>query len=210
MSGDNDRPVLDQINLVVRDMDAMLAFYRTLGVEIGPTLPQWEHHHRTASTPGGLDFDLGEAMRRAVVQDQGCRRRIAGAERNGEQRANVFLTVGGGPFLEQRQHEDIFDGEGARRQVGWRAGLVRCRNGLPGERLRYAVECADLPDAVLADAPDGVAVRGEETPRDPEQCRRDVVDLWGPEQRPGCGHYRQQPLLKGIALVLSSGHAKGL
>ena len=58
MSGDNDRPVLDQINLVVRDMDAMLVFYRTLGVEIGPTLPQWEHHHRTASTPGGLDFDL--------------------------------------------------------------------------------------------------------------------------------------------------------
>jgi len=58
MTDADDRPVLDQINLVVRDMDTMIAFYRRLGVEIASTLPQWEHHHRNASTPGGLDFDL--------------------------------------------------------------------------------------------------------------------------------------------------------
>ena len=54
----DDIPVLDQINLVVSDMDASIAFYRRLGLEIGPSLPEWERHHRTVSTPDGIDFDL--------------------------------------------------------------------------------------------------------------------------------------------------------
>ena len=54
----DDRPVLDQINLVVRDMNAMLDFYRTLGIEITPTEPPWDRHHRTLSTSAGIDFDL--------------------------------------------------------------------------------------------------------------------------------------------------------
>jgi uncharacterized glyoxalase superfamily protein PhnB len=57
----NDRPVLDQINLVVGDMDAMLDFYRELGVEIAPTISPWDRHHRTVSTPEGFDFDLDSA-----------------------------------------------------------------------------------------------------------------------------------------------------
>jgi catechol 2,3-dioxygenase-like lactoylglutathione lyase family enzyme len=57
----DDRPVLNQINLVVRDMDTMVEFYSRLGVEIAPTpapWAQWDRHHRTVSTPEGLDFDL--------------------------------------------------------------------------------------------------------------------------------------------------------
>lgn len=54
----DDRPVLNQINLVVRDMDAMIEFYRKLGAEIAPTEPPWDRHHRTLSMPDGLDFDL--------------------------------------------------------------------------------------------------------------------------------------------------------
>jgi uncharacterized glyoxalase superfamily protein PhnB len=54
----DDRPVLDQVNLVVRDMAAMLDFYAQLGVEIAPTTPVWERHHRTVPMPTGLDFDL--------------------------------------------------------------------------------------------------------------------------------------------------------
>jgi catechol 2,3-dioxygenase-like lactoylglutathione lyase family enzyme len=54
----DDRPVLNQINLVVRDMDAMIGFYERLGVEVAPTAPPWDRHHRTLSTPDGLDFDL--------------------------------------------------------------------------------------------------------------------------------------------------------
>ena len=54
----DDRPVLNQINLVVRDMDAMTEFYGKLGAEIAPTAPPWDRHHRTLSMPDGLDFDL--------------------------------------------------------------------------------------------------------------------------------------------------------
>jgi catechol 2,3-dioxygenase-like lactoylglutathione lyase family enzyme len=61
MSDQHNGPVLDQINIVVRDMETMTAFYRRLGVEIAPTVPQWERHHRNASTPGGLDFDFDSA-----------------------------------------------------------------------------------------------------------------------------------------------------
>jgi uncharacterized glyoxalase superfamily protein PhnB len=53
-----DRPVLDQINLVVGDMEATADFYRRLGVEIAPTAPPWDEHHRTVEMPEGLDFDL--------------------------------------------------------------------------------------------------------------------------------------------------------
>jgi uncharacterized glyoxalase superfamily protein PhnB len=52
------RPVLDQINLVVGDMPAMVEFYRALGVEIEDTEPPWDSHHRTVSTTGDLDMDL--------------------------------------------------------------------------------------------------------------------------------------------------------
>src|SRR5437867_4139863 len=52
------RPIPDQINLVVRDMDASLAFYRRLGVDLPDRAPQWDPHHRSANVDGGLDFDL--------------------------------------------------------------------------------------------------------------------------------------------------------
>ena len=54
----DERPVLDQINLVVGDMDASLAFYRRLGVDIPDREPKWDAHHRSANVGGGLDFDL--------------------------------------------------------------------------------------------------------------------------------------------------------
>jgi catechol 2,3-dioxygenase-like lactoylglutathione lyase family enzyme len=42
-------------------MDAMLAFYERLGVEIEPTFAPWDRHHRTIATPPDLDFDLDSA-----------------------------------------------------------------------------------------------------------------------------------------------------
>jgi catechol 2,3-dioxygenase-like lactoylglutathione lyase family enzyme len=55
---ESERPVLDQINVVVRDMDAMVAFYERLGCPIANYEPAWDRHHRTVSTGGELDFDL--------------------------------------------------------------------------------------------------------------------------------------------------------
>ena len=55
---ENERPVLDQINLVVNDMDAMIEFYRRLGLNIDDGGADWNPHHRTASDAGlDLDFD---------------------------------------------------------------------------------------------------------------------------------------------------------
>ncbi len=52
------RPVLDQLNIVVRDMDAAVDFYRRLGIEIPETLPAWQAHHRTADMGGEVDLEL--------------------------------------------------------------------------------------------------------------------------------------------------------
>ena len=54
----NDRPVLDQINLVVGNMTAMLDFYRHLGLDIDEPPAPWDEHHRTAQSPEGIDFEL--------------------------------------------------------------------------------------------------------------------------------------------------------
>ena len=53
-----DRPVFNQINLVVSDMAASIKFYERLGIEIQPTIAPWDRHHRTLGAPDGLDFDL--------------------------------------------------------------------------------------------------------------------------------------------------------
>lgn len=54
----SDGPVLDQINLVVSDMEATVAFYRRLGLDIPDTDPDFQAHHRSARLPGGIDFDI--------------------------------------------------------------------------------------------------------------------------------------------------------
>ena len=50
--------MLDQLNLVVGDMEAMVGFYRALGVELPDAPAPWDQHHRSSSTTGGLDLDL--------------------------------------------------------------------------------------------------------------------------------------------------------
>jgi len=51
-------PVFHGLNLVVRDMEAAIAFYRRLGVTIRDTDPEWMPHHRNMVTPDGVDLDL--------------------------------------------------------------------------------------------------------------------------------------------------------
>ena len=54
-------PKLEQLNLVVRDMEATLAFYRRLGLEI-PDSSVWRTasgaHHVNLHLPNGLSLDL--------------------------------------------------------------------------------------------------------------------------------------------------------
>jgi catechol 2,3-dioxygenase-like lactoylglutathione lyase family enzyme len=66
----DEPPVLDQVNLVVSDMAATVDFYRLLGLDVAAAEPPWDRHHRTASSPPGLDMDL-DSSAFAAVWDQG-------------------------------------------------------------------------------------------------------------------------------------------
>ncbi len=54
----DERPVLDQVNLVARDVAAMLAFYEQLGVEIPPGEAPWDQHHVTLERGERLHLDV--------------------------------------------------------------------------------------------------------------------------------------------------------
>jgi len=52
---------LEQINIVVRDMEKAVAFYRLLGVtipEIGPEWAEWARHHVNGETANGVRVEL--------------------------------------------------------------------------------------------------------------------------------------------------------
>ena len=66
----DDRPVLDQINLVVRNMGPVVEFYRLLGVEIDEPSAPWDEHHRTVEAAGGLDLDI-DSCRFATQWNEG-------------------------------------------------------------------------------------------------------------------------------------------
>ena len=68
-------PVIDQINLVVRDMEATLRFYRAAGLDI-PERNVWRTdsgaHHVNVKMPGGMDLELDSAAL-ANVYNRGWR-----------------------------------------------------------------------------------------------------------------------------------------
>jgi catechol 2,3-dioxygenase-like lactoylglutathione lyase family enzyme len=78
------KPVLAQLNLVVRDMEATVAFYRTLGLDI-PDAKLWRsasglHHVDLELANGfGLDFDSHEV---AKVYNAAWRRPEGGGSRS--------------------------------------------------------------------------------------------------------------------------------
>jgi uncharacterized glyoxalase superfamily protein PhnB len=52
-------PALAQINIVVRDMQTSLAFYRLLGLTIREIpLPEWAAHHASAVTANGVQVEF--------------------------------------------------------------------------------------------------------------------------------------------------------
>ncbi|MDQ6698499.1 MAG: VOC family protein [Actinomycetota bacterium] len=63
-------PILNQVNLVVSDMEAAVAFYRRLGVAVPDADPAWDDDHRAATMPGGVELDLDSA-RSVKMWDKG-------------------------------------------------------------------------------------------------------------------------------------------
>ena len=66
----DERPVLNQFNLVVRDMAATIAFYRRLGLSIEEGQADWSSHHRTAVMAEGIDLDF-DSVEFARQRDSG-------------------------------------------------------------------------------------------------------------------------------------------
>jgi catechol 2,3-dioxygenase-like lactoylglutathione lyase family enzyme len=74
-----DRPVLDQVNLVVRNMAEMTEFYATLGLEVPLVEPPWDGHHTELGVgPGSADFEL-DSFTSAVTWNQGWKAGTTGA-----------------------------------------------------------------------------------------------------------------------------------
>lgn len=65
-------PRFNQLNLVVADMAASVAFYRRLGLNIPDAVPEWAAHHRTVEQEDdtGIDLDL-DSIEFARTWDQG-------------------------------------------------------------------------------------------------------------------------------------------
>ena len=52
-------PMLNQLNLIVRDVPAALAFYRRLGLDIEEAShPDWARHHATVTMANGMRLEL--------------------------------------------------------------------------------------------------------------------------------------------------------
>lgn len=64
------KPVLDQLNIVVPDMDAAVAFYQLLGVQVDDTMAEWQPHHRGLARGEGTDADL-DSQTFAAVWNEG-------------------------------------------------------------------------------------------------------------------------------------------
>jgi uncharacterized glyoxalase superfamily protein PhnB len=54
----NDTLKIDQLNVVVEDMEAAVAFYRSLGFDVEQSGDEWDAHHRRVKAGGAVDFDL--------------------------------------------------------------------------------------------------------------------------------------------------------
>ena len=61
---------LDQVNIVVRDMDAMGDFYGRLGLDLAGNRGPWAPHHRNAVTADGARIDL-DSPAFAATWDEG-------------------------------------------------------------------------------------------------------------------------------------------
>ena len=58
---DLPRPAPNQYSLVVSDMEASVAFYRRLGLDIPDVDLRWQNHHRSARLTSAVQFDFDSA-----------------------------------------------------------------------------------------------------------------------------------------------------
>jgi catechol 2,3-dioxygenase-like lactoylglutathione lyase family enzyme len=108
-----ESPKMDQVNLVVTDMEATVAFYRRLGLTIPDLKDEFQAHHRSARTPGGLDldFDSVEFARHWDKRWRGGAGQVIGFKVESRERVDALyadLTAAG--YAGQQEPYDAFWG----------------------------------------------------------------------------------------------------
>ncbi|HZT67388.1 MAG TPA: VOC family protein [Acidimicrobiales bacterium] len=112
MTDPEGRPILDQFNLVVTDMEATVAFYRRLGLSIPDTDPEWQPHHRNAQNPGGIDLDF-DSVSFARHWDKGWRggMGVLGFKVDSRERVDeIYADLTGAGYAGQQAPYDAFWG----------------------------------------------------------------------------------------------------
>ncbi len=105
-------PILDQVNLVVTDMEATVAFYRRLGLTIPDTDPVWQSHHRNAQLPGGIDLDF-DSVTFARHWDKGWQggMGVLGFKVDSRERVDeIYADLTGAGYAGQQEPYDAFWG----------------------------------------------------------------------------------------------------
>lgn len=105
-------PVPDQVNLVVSDMDAAVAFYRRLGLTIPDTDPAWQGHHRSARLAAGVDLDF-DSVAFARHWDKGWRggMGVLGFKVDSRERVDeIYADLTGAGYVSQQEPYDAFWG----------------------------------------------------------------------------------------------------
>ena len=148
----------------------------------------------------GFDLDVGEAVRRAVIQhERGVGRRRRGAERHGQYRRGCLRPrrrrLAPAPARTRRRprrRSDPLNGTAAPDWFELLTASVRRRPSETPSKERI------LQTSCCVEPPDGVAVRRDEIAGDAQHRGNHVVDLRRPEQRSGCGDDSEQPLLEVV------------
>jgi uncharacterized glyoxalase superfamily protein PhnB len=112
----SEPPVLNQVNLVVKDLPTSVAFYRRVGLAVAEIpLPEWAPHHATAVMPNGVRLEI-DSLEFARQWDPGWRDRpgvgcvlfFGVPSRDEVDRLFSTLTSAGAPA--QKPPEDAFWG----------------------------------------------------------------------------------------------------
>jgi catechol 2,3-dioxygenase-like lactoylglutathione lyase family enzyme len=107
-----DSPILDQVNIVVTDMEAAVAFYRRLGLTIPDSYAAFHAHHRSAQVPGGVDLDF-DSVEFARHWDKGWQTGAAvfGFKVDSRERVDaIYADLTGVGYRGQQEPYDVFWG----------------------------------------------------------------------------------------------------
>jgi len=108
-------PQFDQFNLVTSDMEAAVAFYRLLGVEVPDMAPEWQAwtlHHRNTEGQEAASFDI-DSQAFAKVWNRGWRGGsgvLTFRTQTREEVDEIYARLTGAGYESQQEPYDAFFG----------------------------------------------------------------------------------------------------